>query len=99
MQRKHLLPRARAHRYPVRDRVADQVVHGSARRGAELEETILGIPHQQALALEGSANALGQPLDERLQLCLARRCHASEHRQGGGRNIGPVEYEHVEVDV
>jgi hypothetical protein len=44
--------------------VADQIVHGSARRGARLEEIVLGIPNQQALALEGPANAPGQPLDE-----------------------------------
>jgi hypothetical protein len=36
LQREHLLPRARAHRHPVADRVADQVVHGAARRGAGL---------------------------------------------------------------
>jgi hypothetical protein len=51
--------------------VADQVVQGAAHRGAELEEIIPGIPHQQALALERSANARGQPLDECLQLRLA----------------------------
>jgi len=48
----------------VRDRVTDQVVHGSARRGAGLEEIVLGIPNQQALVLEGPADAPGQPLDE-----------------------------------
>jgi hypothetical protein len=32
--------------------VADQVIHRSARIGAELEEIILGIPNQQTLALE-----------------------------------------------
>jgi hypothetical protein len=32
--------------------VADQVVHGATPFGAELEEIILGIPHQQTLALK-----------------------------------------------
>jgi hypothetical protein len=54
--------------------VDDQVIHGSARLGAEFEEIILGIPNQQTLALQGSASAFGLPLDECLQLRLARRC-------------------------
>jgi|APLak6261658528_1056013.scaffolds.fasta_scaffold121679_2 hypothetical protein len=82
-------PRARANRHPVGDRVADQVVHGAARRGAELEEIILGIPHQQTLALERSADAPGQPLDQCLQLRRARRCNASEQRRLSAREIGP----------
>ena len=64
MRGKHLLPRARAHHYPVRNRVADHVIHGSARLGAELKTNILGNPNQQALTLEGPTDALAQPLDE-----------------------------------
>ena len=42
----------------------NQVVHGAAPFGTGLQEIILGIPNQQALALEGAAHAPGQPLDE-----------------------------------
>jgi len=69
------------------------------RRGAELEEGILGIPNQQALALERSANTRGQPLDECLQLRRPWRCNASEHRLPGVRDVGPVEHQHVEVNA
>jgi hypothetical protein len=46
--------------------VADQIIQWAAGSGAELEIAVLGITCQDALALEGAADALGQPLDERL---------------------------------
>ena len=71
----------------------------SPRRGAGLEDIVLGIPSQQILALEGPADAPGQLLDERLQLRRARRCDAPQHRRPGTRLTGPVEREHTKVGI
>jgi GTP-binding protein len=76
------------------DRVAEQIGHRPTGRGLELEITALGIPHQHAAALERAADSLGQPLDERLQLGLARRRNAPERRRLGADEVRAVEHEH-----
>ena len=88
------MPHTWPHRYPVGDR---EIVHRAASGGIELEITALGITCQNALALEGAANALRQPADEGLQLVLTRGRNASEHRWFGTDEIGPVEHEEVEM--
>jgi hypothetical protein len=56
---------------------------------------LVGIPNQYTLALEGAADALGQPLNERLQLRLARGRHAPEHRPLGAHEVRAVEHQRL----
>ena len=99
LQREHLLPGPRTDGHPIGDRVPEQIVHRAARRRVEGEVAILAIAHEQSLAFERPADALGDPLDERLQLARARRGDAPKHRRVRSGEVRAVEHQHVEVDV
>ena len=62
LQRKHLLPRPRAHRHSVRDRVPQKIVHRAASGRVELEITAFEIADQDArrsLGREWTSFAVG----------------------------------------
>jgi hypothetical protein len=79
--------------------VADQIIERAAGIGIELEIAVFGIAGEDALAFECATDALGQPLDERLQLPLTWGLNSPEHRWLGTDEISPVEHEDVEMNV
>jgi len=66
LQREHLLPRALAHRDPIGDRAAEQIVHRPTRLGIEGEEAVVAVAREQPRSLERFCDAFGDSLEERL---------------------------------
>ncbi len=64
LQRERFLSDARSHRHSIGDRVAEEIVHRVTRLGLEREEAVVAVAREQPLALERSADAFGDPLDE-----------------------------------
>ena len=52
--------------------MAEQIVDGGILRRLELQVAVLDVPHQQALALQVSAHALADRVDQLFQ-CLGAR--------------------------
>jgi hypothetical protein len=75
--------------------VAEQIVHPAARLGAELEVAAVGVAVKNGCAFEGSADAVGQALEQRLQLRHARRRNTAKYRRMSTDDVRPVEHEHV----
>jgi len=65
----------------------------------KLEIAVVGIASQDASALEGAADALGQPLNERLQLLLTRRLNSTKHLRLGADEISPVEHDGAKMNI
>ena len=57
----------------------DQIVERRAFRRIEIEIRVLAVSSDEAVAFECAADALGNLLDERLQLPLGGRGDAAEH--------------------
>lgn len=77
------LPGARADGDPVRDGVAEQIVDRGLGGGIDREISVLGIPHEETVALERASDALGDALHEGLQL------RSVGPRATGSRNTRP----------
>lgn len=59
----------------------------------------MGVARQEALALQRAADALGDALDESLQLLLPWRSDAPKHQRPGADQVRAVEHQHVQVNI